>query len=238
MNPLRRSVGAPLHDEEVVAGELAARCAKAAEQTGRSWELVFVDDASGDGTVAALERAGVPIRLIQLSENRGQWGATRAGLARARGDVVVVLDGDLQDPPELIPSLLAAWDGDPQTTVFGVKTRREDPVWLRIGVAGYRLLQRALGAQIPRGAGSYSLLPRAVAARLARLDLADANLAAAVVALGVATRTVPFERAARADGSSRVGPVGLVREALGSLWLLSPAGRRWVAGRCGGDPHG
>ncbi len=238
MNTPGLSVIAPLHDEEVVAGELAARCAAAAARTGRTWELIFVDDASADGTVAALEGAGVPLRLIRLRENRGQWGATRAGLARARGDLVVVLDGDLQDPPELIPRLLEAWDGDPETAVFAVKTRRDDPAWFRVGVAGYRLLQGALGAQIPRGAGSYSLLPRAVAARLSRLDLPDANLAAAVAALGVRTRGVPFERAARVDGRSRVGPAGLAREALGSLWLLSPPGRRYVAKRCGGEPHG
>ncbi len=232
------SVVAPLHDEEAVAADLAGRCAAAAARTGRTWELVFVDDASTDGTVAALEDAGVPIRLVRLPGNRGQWGATREGLARARGDLVVVLDGDLQDPPELIPRLLEAWDGDPWSVVFATKTRREDPAWFRAGVAGYRVLQGILGGQIPRGAGSYCLLSGGVAARLARLDLPDANLAAAAVALGVRTRTVPFERAARGDGRSRVGPAGLVREALGSLWLLSPWGRRWIAARCGGDPHG
>lgn len=232
------SVVAPLHDEGAVATELAARCAAAAATTGLAWELIFVDDASTDGTVAALERAGVPLRLVRLPRNRGQWGATREGLARARGDAVVVLDGDLQDPPELIPRLLEAWDGEPGTAVFAVKSRRTDPAWFRAGVAGYRALQRLVGAQIPRGAGSYSLLPGVVAARLARLDLSDANLAAAVVALGVRTRTVPFARSARVDGRSRVGPAGLAREALGSLWLLSPPGRRYVAVRCREDRHG
>lgn len=227
------SVVVPLHNEAAVVAELAERCAAAATQTGLDWELLLVDDASTDGTVDAAERAGVPLRLTRLPENRGQWGATREGLARARGALVVVLDGDLQDPPELIPRLVDAWDGARGGAVFAVKTRRNDPAWFRVGVAGYRILQAALGSRIPRGAGSYSLLSAELAARLARLDLTDVNLAAAVTALRVRTASVPYERNARVHGVSRVGPAGLAREALGSLWLLSPPGRRYVTARCG-----
>ena len=232
------SVVAPLHDEDAVAAALARRCAAAARRTGRTWELILVDDGSTDRTASVLEAAGVPLRLVRLPACRGQWGATREGLARARGRAVVVLDGDLQDPPELIPRLVEAWDGAPEAAVFAVKMCRRDPAWFRMGVLGYTAMQAVLGARIPRGAGSYSVLPGPVAARLARLDISDANLAAAVVALGVPTRTVPYARDARVQGSSRVGPAGLVREALGSLWLLSPPGRRHVVGRCGGGDHG
>ncbi len=233
MNILGLSMVVPLHNEGATAAELVVRCAAAAERTGLTWELLVVDDASSDDTVDNLETAGVPLRLIRLPDNRGQWGATREGLARAAGTCVVVLDGDLQDPPELIPLLVEAWEGDPGVAVFAVKTQRSDPIWFRCGVAGYRGLQALLGGRIPRGAGSFCLLPRALATRLSRLTLPHANLAAAVVALGVRTREVPFSRSARKDGRSRVGPVGLAREALGSLWLLTPSGRRAVAARCG-----
>ncbi|MBM4370027.1 MAG: glycosyltransferase [Deltaproteobacteria bacterium] len=236
MIPVDVGVVIPLRDEEAVVQELARRCAAALEATGLSWELLLVDDGSRDGTARLAGAAGVPLRLLHLHRSRGQWGATRAGLARCTAPRVVVLDGDLQDPPELIPRLLAAGEGEPHAVVFAVKASREDPWWIRAGSRACHAGLALLDAPLPRGAGSYCLLPGDLARRLARLDLADANLAAAVVALGARFVTVPYHRGPRAGGRSRAGLAGLVREALGSLWLVSPPGRRLVARRCGGAP--
>lgn len=231
------SVVVPVFEEAAVVDELVRRCVAAATATGRTFELLVVDDASGDATpdrLAALAAADPRVVHVRLPVNQGQFGATKAGLARARGALVAVLDGDLQDPPELLPRLVEAHDAAPAgdtTVVFGVKARRRDPLWFRLGRAGYQALQSLLGASLPSGAGSYSLFPLVLARRVAAVPLASANLAPVLCALGADARIVPYDKAARYDDRSRVGPVGLAREALGSLLLLSPAGARLLGDR-------
>jgi dolichol-phosphate mannosyltransferase len=226
------SVVVPVFEEARVVEELVRRCVAAAEATGRPFELLVVDDASRDATpalLAPLAAADPRVVHLRLDANRGQFGATKEGLARARGALVAVLDGDLQDPPELLPRLVEAYESEPlgdASVVFAVKARREDPLWFRAGRAGYQALQSVLSARIPSGAGSYSLMPAALARRAAAVPLRSANLAAVLVALGARPRSVPYDKAARYDDHSRVGPVGLAKEALGSLALLSPAGAR------------
>jgi glycosyltransferase involved in cell wall biosynthesis len=98
------SVVAPLHDEQETIGAFHARTVAALD--GLEFELVLVDDGSGDGTgeqLRALAAADERIKVVALSRNFGHQAALSAGLEHARGDVVVMIDGDLQDPPELIP---------------------------------------------------------------------------------------------------------------------------------------
>src|SRR5689334_5227167 len=104
------SVVAPMHDEVGTLDAFHGRVAAALE--GERWELVVVDDGSRDGTGEALARlaaADERVRVIALSRCFGHQAALTAGLEHARGDVVVMLDGDLQDPPEVIPAMLARW---------------------------------------------------------------------------------------------------------------------------------
>ena len=221
------SVVAPVHDEAAVLRELAARCVAAARSAGEPFEVILVDDASADETPAIAATLGPEVRVLRLSENRGQLGATLEGLRAARGERVVVLDGDLQDPPELIPALLRALDGaGPGVEVaFAVKTRRDDPAWFLAGRAAYGALARLGAGRPPSGAGSYCAMRRALAARAARVRLRHANLATVLAALGAASVGVPYEKVARYDGASRVGAAGLAREALGSLFLGGAVGR-------------
>ena len=114
--------------------------------------------------------------------------------------------------------------------VFATKISRQDPSWFRLGRAGYRAAQFLVNAGhvVPSGAGAFCVMRPHIARRAADVALTDVNLAAILTAMRLRTATVPFARAARAHGESRVGPVGLAREALGSLMVLSPMGRRWV----------
>ena len=208
------SVVAPVHDEVTVVAELVRRIRAA---IGASGQIVIVDDASTDGTAEVL--AGLPdVHVVTLGDNLGQFRATCAGLSATTGEQIVVLDGDLQDPPELIGELVAALgDGD---VAFAVKTSRVDPSWFRVGRWGYRLLARLGRGVPPSGAGSYCVMSRKLAMQIAESPLRSANLSAVIVSLaeGRATwRTVDYAKAERYDGRSRVGPVGLVKEALGSL---------------------
>lgn len=230
MSAVRLSVVVPVYNEAGVLKELVERCSLAArDAVGASFELLVVDDASDDRTPEVLRELSNPrLRVVRLEQNSGQYGATRAGLKAAAGEWVVVLDGDLQDPPELIPKLFdAARESD---CVFAIKTARAETGFLRLGHSGFHLIQSLLGgASPPREAGSYCLMKREIAAGVAAVDLQNANLAA--VAARVLKRTaarhstVPYRKSSRYDEKSRVGTWGLVREALGSFFVSGALGR-------------
>lgn len=183
--------------------------------------MLLVDDASTDSTRQLAADLRPPVRVIHLPANRGQLGATFAGLREAAGDVIVVLDGDLQDPPEHIPALVATLRSRPDLdVVFAAKTRRDDPAWFLLGRAAYAALLSLPGARaVPPGCGAYCAMRPALAARVAALAVPDGNLAPLLVALGARSASVGYEKVARYDGQSRVGPWGLLREAIPSLAL-------------------
>jgi len=112
-DPVELSIVVTLYDERDTLDELHARLGTTMRALGRSWEVVYVDDGSTDGTFAALERLHADdahIRAVRLKRNSGQHPAMHAGLARARGSIVVTMDGDLQNPPEDLPKLIEAID--------------------------------------------------------------------------------------------------------------------------------
>lgn len=215
------TVVVPVYNEAAILPELARRCAAAAAAADPTAEVLLVDDASTDSTRQLAADLRPPVRVLHLPTNRGQLGATFAGLREATGDVIVVLDGDLQDPPEHIPALVATLRSRPDLdVVFATKTRRDDPGWFLIGRAAYAALLSLPGARaVPPGCGAYCAMRPALAARVAALAVPDGNLAPLLVALGARSASVGYEKAARYDGQSRVGGWGLIREAIPSLAL-------------------
>src|SRR3954453_1194383 len=157
------SVVVPLHDEEGSVRELHARtCAALA---GVPFELVLVDDASTDGTAAALAEladSDPRVRVLHLSRNFGHQAALTAGVEHARGDAVAMLDGDLQDPPELIPAMLEHWRAG-SDVVCAVRTERRGEGRVKLATARwfYRLFARlAPDAGLRPNSGDYRLLDR------------------------------------------------------------------------------
>ncbi len=228
------SIVAPVYNEAQILPELVARCTHAGEQCGMPFEIVLADDASTDGTPAVLaELTRDPrVRHCRLPANAGQFGATQAGLRAARGSVVVVLDGDLQDPPELVPRLVAALTAADASVlaVFAVKASRDDPTAFMVGQFLFHGLQRVLSRVVlPPGAGSYCLMRGAVARRVASAALKRANVSAVVAvataAMGGTLASVPYDKAARYDETTRVGWRGLILEALESLELTGALSR-------------
>lgn len=218
------SVVVPVYNEEQSVVELVRRLGAATRSTGRSFELVFVNDASTDETAAILENASTgdqALRVVTLPLNQGQFRATREGLSEARGALVAVLDGDLQDPPELLPALVKTLEESPEVdVVFAVKSSRDDPGWMKLGQAVFHALQNRLArTPFPPGAGSYCLMRREYAKRVGELDVDEANLSAVLAALGVRGASVFYDKQTRRHGTSRVGAVRLTREALASLAL-------------------
>ena len=128
------SVVVPMRDEEESVAQLYAELCGALDPLADGWELVAVDDGSADGTfaaLAALHEAHPNVRVVRLRRNQGKAAALDAGFAEAGGDVVVTIDGDLQDDPAEIPGLLAALD-DGYDLVCGWKTDRQDPLTRRL----------------------------------------------------------------------------------------------------------
>jgi len=230
MNALRLSVVVPVYNESGVVKELVERCLRAADEaTGGAFELLVVDDASDDRTPDLLRKMSGPrLRVLRLEQNVGQYRATRAGLKAVSGEWVAVLDGDLQDPPELLADLFKA--ARECELVFAVKTARTETGFLRLGQAGFHLVQSLLGgAAPPRGAGSYCLMKRGVAESVAAVDLKNANLAAVAARVlkkkSAGSSVVEYQKSRRYDDHSRVGAWGLVREALGSFFVSGALGR-------------
>lgn len=218
------SIVCPLYNEAAVLEELIRRLTRSAERTGLSFELVLVDDASTDESPArfAALAADFAFRVIRLARRRGQFGATQAGLEAALGPWVAVLDGDLQDPPELLPALLAAQHEMPSDTglVLAVKRSRKDSLPFRAALAlHHALLALFAKSRLPLGAGSFCLMRRELAKQIAAAPLTNTNLCALWALLDVPFITVDYEKAARYDAHSRVGALGLLAESLWSLWV-------------------
>ncbi len=227
------SVVVPIHNEAATLPELARRVLAAAHRADPGAEVVFVDDASTDDTPRLSLPAG--IRMLRLPSNRGQLGATLAGIAEAQGRFVVVLDGDLQDPPEPIPDLLAVAKADVTVdAVLMTKSGRDAPAWFHLARAAYDGIQRVPGAHpLPPGAGSYLCMRASLAGRVAQVRATQGNLAALVVGLGARVRTLPYAKQPRAEGDSKVGGLGLFREgAISTVWTGAAAVWMTLLGGC------
>ena len=160
------SIVVPILDEEDGIGELSRRLAAVMDALDTTAEIVFVDDGSRDGSpelLARLNRSDSRFKVVRLSRNFGHQVAITAGLHHASGRAVVVMDGDLQDPPEVIPKLVERWR-DGFDVVYASRERRDDEPWpLRTAkLFYYRLLKRMTDIEIPVDVGDFRLVDRRV----------------------------------------------------------------------------
>lgn len=173
------------------------------------WELIFVDDRSNDQSLATLielDRNHKDIRIITMSRTFGVSVCVMAGLGSARGDVVIYMDCDLQDPPESIPQMLAAWQGDEGVeVVHTVRKRRlgESPLKLMITRMGYYILNRYSSVEIPREAGDFKLLSRRMVDHLLGLKEPRPFIRGLVAYVGFKQVFIEYERQPRFSGSSK-----------------------------------
>jgi dolichol-phosphate mannosyltransferase len=185
---------------------LIARLAAVLAAEPVDYELLFVNDASTDASLDVLrrERGRNPrVKIINLSRRFGVAEGVRAGMAAARGDAVVYMDADLQDPPEVIPELLTRWR-EGAAVVHTVRTRRhgESRLKMRLTRAAYRIIQSGSTIDLPVDAGDFKLLSRPAVDQLLTLKESDPYLRGLVVWLGFTQAFVPYERDARHAGRS------------------------------------
>ena len=160
------TIVAPIFNEIDNIPELYARIRDVLAGTGKTWELILVDDGSTDGStelIRELAKKDRHVRPVIFARNFGHQIAITAGWDYARGDAVIVLDADLQDPPELIPELISQWHAGYEV-VYAVRAEREGESWFKKTTASlfYRLIQRITDVKIPLDTGDFRLMDRKV----------------------------------------------------------------------------
>lgn len=218
MNAPRVSVVVPVFRNRETVGPLHARVAATLDAYGAPFEVIFVDDGCPEGSLAALRAlscADARVRVLAHERNRGQQWAVLSGLARARGEVVVVLDADLQDPPEAIPALLDAVGAGWGAAFAGRRGSYESAGRLFTSRAFKRVLSIVLGT--PPDAGLFVALRRDVAERVCRMAPRRPHVVALVGASGAPMTSMPVKRQSRLFGSSSYGGVGRLGLAIDSL---------------------
>jgi len=219
------SVVVPMHNEMLSVTPLFERLLPVLNASGCDWEVICVDDGSSDstcGAVLAYREMYSSIRLIDLSRNFGKEAALSAGLDHAGGDIVVVLDADLQDPPELIPEMIAAWKGGAEIVYAVRRSRSGDGIVKRLTAKiFYAIFNRLVDTPIPPDAGDFRLLDRRVVDALAELPEHARFMKGIFAWVGFRQAAVYFDRPARHSGHSQWSYLKLIRFALDGIFSFS-----------------
>ena len=224
------SVVAPMHDEVDAVEPFHARVASAL--AAEEWELVLVDDGSRDGTREALARLAAGderVRVVALSRCFGHQAALTAGLEHARGDAVVMMDGDLQDPPELVPTMLERWRAGVQV-VYAVRSQRagESPFKLVSARWFYRLFRRLTSVELAPDSGDFRLMDRRALDVLLAMPERSRFLRGMSVWVGFTQTAVPFVREARSAGKTKYTLARMVRFSFDAITSFSNRPLQWA----------
>lgn len=219
------SIVIPVFNEADGLAELVGRLLPSLDKLDSDWELVFIDDGSTDGTLAELRRlntADPRFRAVVLSRNFGKEIAIAAGLRYARGDAAILMDADLQHPPEVVSEFLAKWR-EGYDIVFGQRSDRsaDSPLRNVFSRGFYRLFNALTRTDLPEGAGDFRLLDRRAIDAMNRLGERARFNKGLYSWIGFRSIGVPYTVAERARGTSKWSYRGLVRFALDGLTSFS-----------------
>ncbi len=201
------SVVVPTYNEQDSLGEFHSRLSAVLNATGDPWEVVYVNDGSRDATAAllgALYAADPHVAVVSLSRNFGKEAATTAGLDHAGGAAVIVIDADLQDPPEVIPQLIAAWRRGIDM-VYATRRQRAGETWMKRTTAAlfYRLVNRVSQVDIPPDTGDFRLMSRRVVEAVRSLREHNRFMKGLFAWVGFTAEQVLYDRAERHAGVSK-----------------------------------
>ncbi len=201
------SVVGPVYDEVETLRHFYDRMQAAMDAIGEPWELILVDDGSTDGSsdvIRDLAFEDIRVRPVLFSRNFGHQIAVTAGMDYSRGQAVVIIDTDLQDPPELISELAEKWN-EGYEVVYAVRTEREGESWFKRATAAvfYRVINRITEVDIPLNAGDFRLLDRKVVEALMKMREHHRFPRAMTAWVGFRQIGVPYKRAARQAGETK-----------------------------------
>lgn len=214
-----------LNEAEVLPETLARLSAMATLQPDCDFEFLYVDDGSTDATLTILRRAATAdprLRVISFSRNFGQQIAVTAGMDLARGDAIVLMDSDLQDPPEVVGQMIARWR-EGFDVVYGTRASRPgDGLFKRASARGfYMLINRLSEIPIPADTGDFRLMSRAVVDILKQMPERHRFLRGMVAWTGFRQTAIPYDRPERFAGETKY-PLGkMVRYALDGILSFS-----------------
>jgi dolichol-phosphate mannosyltransferase len=221
------SIVVPCHNEEAVVATTHDRLVAAAAATGMELEIVYVDDGSRDATLERLEAIAARDSravVVELSRNFGQQAAMSAGLAQSRGAAVVIIDADLQDPPEVIPEMVHAWRNGVDVA-YGRRRSREGETRFKLVTASlfHRLFASLVPHPIPVDTGDFKLLDRAVVDAVCSLPEKRRYLRSLVPWAGFRHEPVWYDRHARAAGETKYSARKLIMLAADAVVTSSDA---------------
>lgn len=224
------SVIVPFLNEREVLPACLERLRRVLDGLNESYEIVFVDDGSAE-FLAARIRTEPGLKLLRLSRNFGKEAAMTAGIEHAVGAAVVILDADLQDPPELIPDMVRAWREGADVVCMRRRSRAGES-WLKraSAYAYYRLLNRLSKAGIPADTGDFRLMSRKAVQALLQLPERCRYMKGMYAWIGLPTRIIDYDRDPRAAGTTKWNYLGLMRLAMEGITSFSTAPLRWATG--------
>lgn len=207
----------PLFNEEAIVEQLHLRVVNVCRKLDLAWRIIYVDDGSSDRTVQRLKESLAPgerVEIIGLVRNFGQPAAILAGMNQANASAIVLMDGDLQDPPELIPDLVAAWQAG-HSVVIAQRPERREGSWLRSLAfkAFHKLFRKLSDLEIPDNCGTFCLLSHSVVAEIVQLPEVHRFFPGLRAWVGGNPKLISYERPARAGGEPKQTFSRLVRYA-------------------------
>lgn len=222
--PFTVSVVIPVYDEQECIAILYERLKSALQSVDAQHEIIFVNDGSHDSSLEmlqALHEKDAAVVVVDLSRNFGHQPAISAGLAQASGDCVVIMDADLQDPPETIPELVSQWRKGKQVVVAYRRSRKESFLRRKLFALFYWLLGTVSDYPIPLEAGVFGLIDRQVADQLRNLSEHNRFLPGLRAWVGFSQAIVPYDRDERVAGRPKQSLIRLTRYALDAIFSFS-----------------
>jgi dolichol-phosphate mannosyltransferase len=215
------SIVAPIYNEIDNLSELYRRVSQVMESSDETWELVLVDDGSTDGStekIRELAEVDKHIRPVIFARNFGHQIAVTAGLDYARGEAVVIIDSDLQDPPEVILDMIAKWR-EGYEVVYAVRAEREGESWFKLWTASlfYRIIYRITDVKIPLDTGDFRLMDRKVVDVMNSMRERHRFLRGMSAWVGFKQIGVEYKRAARQIGTTKYPFRKMLRLALNAV---------------------
>ena len=219
------SVVVPIYNEEELIARFHEAVARAMEHCRTQWEVVYVNDGSTDSSLEllkGLQSLDSHVVVVELSRNWGHMGAITAGLKTARGAAVILMDGDFQDPPEILPKLVEAWREGGEVVVAVRKSRQERRKLLeKLFPLFYRVMGTLSDYPIPLNAGIFSLMSRKVVDSINQMGERNRYLPGLRAWVGYRNKVVFYDRQDRLAGDGKLSFISRIKYAMDAITSFS-----------------